>query len=38
MNARADPNFDSYADYPVPSGNIQNKGDGNGLDGTFDGE
>jgi hypothetical protein len=36
--ARDDPNFDSYADYPVPSGNIQNKGDGTGLDGTFDGE
>ncbi|HXJ20903.1 MAG TPA: hypothetical protein VMT03_11785 [Polyangia bacterium] len=38
MNARQDPNFDSYGDYPVPSGMIQNKGDGTGVSGTFDGE
>jgi hypothetical protein len=37
-NARQDPNFDSYGDYPVPSGNIQNMGDGTGLNGTFAGQ
>lgn len=37
-DARLDPNFDSYPDYPVPSGNIQMKGDGTGVSGTFDGE
>ncbi len=36
--ARQDPNFDSYGDYPVPSGNIQNNGDGTGLKGSFAGE
>ena len=33
-NARQDPKFDTYGDYPVPSGNIQNKGDGTGPKGT----
>ncbi|HXU64924.1 MAG TPA: hypothetical protein VN962_24670 [Polyangia bacterium] len=36
--AREDPKFDSYGDYPVPSGNIENKGDGTGLNGSFAGE
>jgi hypothetical protein len=36
--ARQDPKFDSYGDYPVPSGNIENKGDGTGPNGSFDGE
>jgi hypothetical protein len=37
-DARMDPNFDSYGDYPVPSGNIQNIGDGSGAKGDFLGE
>ncbi len=37
-DARMDPNFDSYPDYPVPSGNIQNHGDGSGAKGDFLGE
>lgn len=37
-NARQDPNFDSYGDYPVPSGNIQMLGDGTGEKGDFLGE
>ncbi|MES1204963.1 MAG: hypothetical protein ABUS79_03415 [Pseudomonadota bacterium] len=37
-NARQDPNFGSYGDYPVPSGNIQLNGDGTGKKGDFLGE
>ncbi|HVT08568.1 MAG TPA: hypothetical protein VHO67_14000, partial [Polyangia bacterium] len=37
-NARQDPLFDTYGDYPVPSGNIQMMGDGTGKKGDFLGE
>jgi len=37
-NARQDPKFDTYGDYPVPSGNIQMMGDGTGKKGDFLGE
>jgi hypothetical protein len=37
-NARQDPNFDMYGDYPVPSGNIQNNGEGTGVKGDFAGQ